>query len=287
VERIQSFGRVAVTTASTQHSSLLGIGSVKLYYAMRGRGPTLLLISGGACDADQWSAIAPMLADDFTVLTYDRRGYSRSSGPANWTSTSVTEQADDAVALLRALDLSPATVLGHSSGASIACSLVERHPEIVRHALVYEPPLLAVVPRGEDVLGAMRDSIERAMAEGGAARALEAFIRGNAGDQAFEEWRAASEPAAYERTVANAGVFFELELPAFIGFVPDVAAMRRPGLPVTVLIGTEDLEAWLGAAGKWLASETGAKLVEVPGGHGGFATHTAELVQVVRKLAAK
>ena len=276
-----------MTIASTRHSGLLDIGSVELYYEIRGRGPTLLLISGGASDADQWSTIAPMLADDFSLLTYDRRGYSRSSRPAHWTSTSVTEQADDAAALVRSLDLSPAAVLGHSSGASIACGLIERHPETVRHALVYEPPLLAVVPRGHEVLGAMRDSIERAMAEGGAGRALEAFIRGNAGDRAFEEWRAASEPAAYERTLANATVFFELELPAFARFVPDVAAMRRAGVPVTVLIGTEDHEAWLGAAGRWLASETGAALVEMPGGHGGFVTHPAELVKLVRKLAAK
>jgi pimeloyl-ACP methyl ester carboxylesterase len=276
-----------MTTASTQHSGLSDIGSVELYYEIRGRGPTLLLISGGASDANQWSAIAPMLGDDFTVLTYDRRGYSRSSRPANWMSTSVTEQADDAAALLRALDLSPATVLGHSSGASIACSLVERHPEILRHALVYEPPLLAVVPRGEDVLVAMRDSIERAMAEGGAARALEAFIRGNAGDRAFEEWRAASDPATYERTLANATVFFDLELPAFIRFVPDVAAMRRAGVPVTVLLGTENLETWLGGAGGWLARETGANLVEVAGGHGGFVTHPTEFVEQVRTLAAK
>ncbi|HEY3059282.1 MAG TPA: alpha/beta hydrolase [Chloroflexota bacterium] len=276
-----------MTIASTRHSGVLDIGSLELYYEIRGRGPTLLLISGGASDADQWSAIAPMLADDFTVLTYDRRGYSRSSRPANWTSTSVTEQADDADALLRSLDLSPAAIFGHSGGASIACSLVARHPETVRHALLYEPPLLAVVPRGDDVLTAMRDSIERAMAEGGAARALEAFIRGNAGDRAFEEWCAASEPAAYERTLGNATVFFDLELPAFVRFVPDVAAMRRAGVPVTVLIGTEDLETWVGAAGRWLASETGAKLVELPGGHGGFVTHPAELVKQVRTLAAK
>ena len=35
------------------------------------------------------------------VVSYDRRGYSRSPRPADWTTTSVDEQADDAAALLR------------------------------------------------------------------------------------------------------------------------------------------------------------------------------------------
>jgi pimeloyl-ACP methyl ester carboxylesterase len=69
--------------------------------------------------------------------------------------------------------------------------------------------------------------------------------------------------------------------------VVGLEAMRRAGVPVTVLIGTEDHDAWLGAAGRWLASETGAALLEMRGGHGGFVTHPAELVKLVRKLAAK
>jgi hypothetical protein len=41
-----------------------------------------------------------------------------------------------------ALDLTPAVVVGHSSGAAIACSQVVCWPEVVRHAETYEPPLL-------------------------------------------------------------------------------------------------------------------------------------------------
>ena len=61
-----------------------------------------------------------LLADEFTVLTYDRRGNSRSPRPADWTSTSVDQQATDAAELLMSLNLAPALVYGSSSGAIFA-----------------------------------------------------------------------------------------------------------------------------------------------------------------------
>ena len=74
-------------------SGLIDTGATKLYYEMRGSGPPLLLITGGAGDAGEWAAVAPGLADGHTVITYDRRGMSRSPQPDGWTATSISEQA--------------------------------------------------------------------------------------------------------------------------------------------------------------------------------------------------
>jgi pimeloyl-ACP methyl ester carboxylesterase len=92
-------------TVATQHSGRVDVAGAQLYYEICGNGPTLLLISGGASDAGQWSGVVPALAQQFMVVTYDRRGYSRSPRPDGWTSTSVMEHADDAAGLLRRLDL--------------------------------------------------------------------------------------------------------------------------------------------------------------------------------------
>ena len=59
-----------------------------LYYELRGDGPSLLLISGATGDAGHWTDVADKLADNYTVITYDRRGNSRSPRPPGWTSTS-------------------------------------------------------------------------------------------------------------------------------------------------------------------------------------------------------
>jgi pimeloyl-ACP methyl ester carboxylesterase len=49
-----------------------------LYYEVRGHGQPLLMISGGGGDAGFFSLVADILSDEYKVITYDRRGNSRS-----------------------------------------------------------------------------------------------------------------------------------------------------------------------------------------------------------------
>jgi pimeloyl-ACP methyl ester carboxylesterase len=87
---------------------------------VRGHGPPLLLVMGATGDGGHFDALAELLAEHFTVVTYDRRGNGRSPPPAGWRTTSPEEQADDAAALLDALGTGPAAVFGTSSGANFA-----------------------------------------------------------------------------------------------------------------------------------------------------------------------
>jgi len=273
-----------MTTSQPRASGLIDVGTTTLYHEIHGRGPALLLISGGGDDAGQWTRIAPVLADEFTVVTYDRRGLSRSPCPDGWAVTNVDEQAGDAAALLAALDVAPAIVVGHSGGASIACALVARHPDAVRHAVIYEPPLFAILPNREEVVGGFQAMVEQAMAEGGPRYAMKVFIRANAGDEAYESWIASTDPAYRERLFGNAELFFSIELPAFATFVPDRDSMRVSGVPLTVVVGEDNRDGWYGDAVDWLVEGTGASLVELSGGHGGFVTHQAEFTELVRRL---
>src|SRR5437870_4353651 len=118
----------------------IAVHGTDIYYELQGSGPPLLWISGATGDAGHFERVADLLSDEFTVVTYDRRGNSRSSAPAGWESTSTDEQADDAAALLRGLALDPAAVFGNSYGAIIALDLLIRHPEAVRGAILHEPP---------------------------------------------------------------------------------------------------------------------------------------------------
>jgi pimeloyl-ACP methyl ester carboxylesterase len=268
-------------------SGLIDVGTTKLYHEVVGSGPALLLVTGGTGGADEWAPVVPTLAEGLTVITYDRRGMSRSPRPDGWTATSMAEQADDAAALLRALALASVTVVGHSGGASIACSLVVRHPELVRHAVLYEPPLLAVAPEGKAVVAGYQAMIDQAMAEGGPRRAMEAFMRANAGDQLVDELFASLPSAQRDLILDNGAVFFPIELPAFAAFVPDRDRMRASGVPLTVAVGAENRDTWFGAASRWLAEGTGAELVELPGGHVGYLTHPEAFVELVRRVARR
>jgi len=90
----------------------LTVNGTELYHEVRGSGPAVLLIMGATGDGGHFDAVADLLADEFTVISYDRRGNGRSPVPAGWRTTSPQEQADDAAALLDALAVGPAAVFG-------------------------------------------------------------------------------------------------------------------------------------------------------------------------------
>ena len=127
-----------------------------LYYEVRGTGPAVLLIMGATGDGGHFDQLADLLADEFTVITYDRRGNGRSPAPAGWTTTSPEEQADDAAALLEALGVGPAAVFGTSSGGNFALHLLIRHSDAIRGAILHEPGLYAVLDDFEAVRAPVR-----------------------------------------------------------------------------------------------------------------------------------
>jgi pimeloyl-ACP methyl ester carboxylesterase len=82
--------------------------SIDLYHEVRGRGPVVVLISGGNGDAGFYEPFAHALAGNFTVITYDRRGFSRSplAGAVDENRRLETD-VDDARALLRSMGDGP------------------------------------------------------------------------------------------------------------------------------------------------------------------------------------
>jgi len=83
---------------------------------------------GGDGDGGHFDAFAGLLADEFMVVTYDRRGNGRSPAPPGWQTTSPEEQADDAAGLLHALGTDPVAVFSTSSGGNFTLCLLIRHP---------------------------------------------------------------------------------------------------------------------------------------------------------------
>lgn len=112
--------------------------TVKLYCRRYGKGKPLLLIHGAACDCDFFATTAAYLARFYTVYTYDRRGYNRSSKPEKG-DYSLTVQAEDAQKILDFIG-APCFIVAHSAGTLIAMELLSRFQPDIPGMLLHEPP---------------------------------------------------------------------------------------------------------------------------------------------------
>ena len=105
-------------------------GTLDMWVERRGSGPDVLLIAGLGDPAEAWQFQLDGLADRYRLTAYDNRGMGRTPLPAE--PFSVATMADDAAALLRALDVPATHVAGFSGGSVIAQELALRHPGLVR-----------------------------------------------------------------------------------------------------------------------------------------------------------
>jgi haloacetate dehalogenase len=106
-----------------------------------GKGPPLLLIHGYPQTHVEWHKIAPALAERFTVVLADLRGYGDSSKPAdgeNHATYSKRAMALDQVEVMHALGYDRFAVVGHDRGARVAWRLAVEHPERVTRAAVLD-----------------------------------------------------------------------------------------------------------------------------------------------------
>jgi pimeloyl-ACP methyl ester carboxylesterase len=251
--------------------------SEALYHEVSGAGPVALLVPGTPGDAGQFAALAAALGDRYTVVSYDRRGTSRSPRPPGWSTTSVPEQADDAAAVLARVTSEPALVYGTSNGAAVALELALRHPERVSVVLVHEMPLLSVLADPEPVGQMLGELIGAGMERGGPTAALDAFLRFAYGDELVDQL----DPDLRERMYANAEMVFTIEMPAFQGYRPDEAALRSLDVPVRVLVGDDQAVPLFSEAASWLAERIGTVVVASPGAHGPHLSHPSELAAFI------
>ena len=124
-----------------------------------GSGPPLLLLHGYPQTRVMWSAVAAALAERFTVVVPDLRGYGRSDKPegdAAHTVYSKRAMARDQIATMRALGFERFAVAGHDRGARIGYRLALDHPEAVSALAV-----LDILPTADVWAGASAESVMR------------------------------------------------------------------------------------------------------------------------------
>jgi len=232
---------------------------------------------GSTGDGGHFDALADLLADEFTVITYDRRGNGRSPAPAGWTTTSPEEQADDAAALVSSLALDPVAVVGTSSGGNFALRMLTRHPAIVRGAVLHEPAVYALLEDFAAVRLPLQTVIRQAMAEGGSHLAVERFWQYIAGEDAWTEL----SPGLRERLCASARTLFDVELGTYELSLPDDRALAAIAVPV-LLVVSEDSHDFFAEVARRLSGRLDAEVATTPGRHGAYHDQPKALAETIR-----
>jgi non-heme chloroperoxidase len=116
----------------------------QIYYKDWGQGPVVTFSHGWPLNADAWDGQMLFLAQNgFRCVAHDRRGHGRSSQASS--GNDMNGYADDLAAVIEALDLKEATLVGHSTGGGEVARYIGRHgtKRVVRAVLIAAvPPLL-------------------------------------------------------------------------------------------------------------------------------------------------
>jgi len=255
-------------------SQTLSVPGATLYHEVRGAGPVLLLLPGGGGDAAIFDVIAAPLAERFTVVAVDPRGYSHSVLDGPPVEQRVDVQSDDAFRLLDAVVPAGerAYVFGGSSGAIVALDLLARHPDRLERVVAHEPPCFAILPDAAEQL-AFVEEVYGLFRRDGLGPAVARFLDGIGGTLKPLPDPATLPPRAAEmmaRLAANAPLMFAHELRFFTSYVPDVTALSAVSDRLVLAAGEESRGHLPHRPATVLADQLGIKLTEFPGGHSGF-----------------
>jgi pimeloyl-ACP methyl ester carboxylesterase len=285
---------------STIETGSVRVPGATLYYKCRGRGPWLLVLQGGFGDADGSDGLAELLSERYRVITYDRRGLSRSV--ADEPATQLEVHTDDVHHLLRELcgdptcAGQPAFVLGVSIGAVIGLDLLARYPEQVRKVVAYEPPLVALVPEAaRERADALQRDIEETYTREGARAGMLKFMQGLGAD--FGDFEPGFTPPPRGPFLEqNCEHLLRYDAPAVRQFRLDLAAIARHPERVVPAFGARSQEI-LCAGGTGglikvapalaLAAAVSVDISIFQGGHGAYVTHPRAFAARLDRLLAR
>jgi pimeloyl-ACP methyl ester carboxylesterase len=213
-------------------------------------------------DAGFYSSAADILAENFTVVSYDRRCNSRSSGNRD-VDMKVAQQARDAASIINAMGFDKAIVVGRSGGAIIGLELAATRPELIDFLIVHEAPVIKLLPepKAERWRSFVDEIYTKSQREGWQAAQTE-FMASliNVPDKPYP-------PDLNERLSGNVDFFFNHEFKAFYKYQPNIESIRNRNVKMVTATGRDSDDAYYVQATRALAAKLGCDNVEFPGHH--------------------
>ncbi|MBO0992623.1 alpha/beta fold hydrolase [Bacillus sp. SD088] len=107
-----------------------------LYYEIHGKGKPIVLLHSGGADLRDWTFVAPLLAKDHMVVSYDGYGAGKSPDPVGDVNC-----VEDLKELLDHLNIHKAVLIGHSMGGQVAIDFSLEYPQYVSELVLIAPAL--------------------------------------------------------------------------------------------------------------------------------------------------
>jgi pimeloyl-ACP methyl ester carboxylesterase len=128
------------------------VNGIDLAYIERGSGDPVIFVHGSQGDYRTWRKMVEAFSKKYRAIAYSRRYHYPNSWVGDGTDYSVDLHANDLIALIEAMNVVPAYVVGNSYGAYTTLLAAIRRPEFFRKIVVGEPPILPwlqQIPGGE------------------------------------------------------------------------------------------------------------------------------------------
>ena len=259
----------------------LTVPGAQLSYEVTGSGPLLILIPGAAGVGEVFRPLAHALISQYQVVTYDRRGFSRShlDGPQDYEHR-ISTDADDVRRLIEHLTDQPATVFGNSSGALVALEVISHFPERVQMVVAHEPPAVALLPDAP-AWWAFFDGVYDTYRKDGVPKAMHQFASGTLGSADQQVIEHARREHGNESTLSNTRYWMEHELRKSPRVKLDLDALKAAASRIVPACGRDSHDQMTYQPNRVLARQLGREIVDFPGGHLGFMSHPAAFAQAL------
>ena len=268
----------------------LKVPGATLHYEVRGSGPVLLLIPGGNGDAGPYGPLSQLMSDRFTVVAYDRRGFSRSplDDPRDVPDDRLAVDVADIIVLLDQFGDEPAYIFGSSSGAIVGLEVLGRFPERVELLVAHEPPLIAALPDpdAEEILAFFDEVYETGQRDGVDAAMAQFADRVGVGDGGFPDTAGMPPEVAdmIRRMHANQVFFLEYELRQYTRIVPDYARLQPESAKIMLVGGVESRDLLPYQPNLVLAERLALDVIDLPGDHVGYVTAPVDFARALSRL---
>ncbi|MEP6928756.1 MAG: alpha/beta fold hydrolase [Flavobacterium sp.] len=253
----------------------LKVSGAELYYETKGNGPVLLMIPGANGDHFIFTPIREILSKTFTVVTYDRRGFSGSKlvGEQDYTQR-VTTDADDAAAIIKHLTKEPAFVFASSSGALVSLQLMVLHSELIKALVPHEPTALKYLSDAEKWKAATKEIYDIYVNEGeGPAKEkfVNTIIPGTQDGEYMKAGKGLETP--------NTTYWFKNEIRQYPSTDFDTNILEENKDKIIFCVGRDSVNTMPAWPVTNLAKQFGTEVLYVPGGHLGYALHAIEFAK--------